>query len=379
MSPRNIVLVIALVAAPVAAQACSICNPDLQNAATFRQDLRHARLILHGTVANPRLVGTTGAGVSDFHIRAVLKADPWLGKRTVVEVPRYVPVTDPKSPPQYLLFCDVAGGRLDILRGPPVQSDEAARYVKGLLALEGKPATDVLRYCFDFLEHADKELAQDAFLEFAKASDRDLGQVAPKLPAEKLRGWLKSPRTPDHRLGLYAFLLGCCGTEKDAAFLRALLQGTDERTQTAFDGLLAGYIQLRPRDGWELARAILADERRPFPVRFAVLRTLRLYHSWKPEESKARVLDGLRVVLGQSDMADMAVEDLRRWQVWDLTDDVLRLAGKKGYDAPLMRQALVRYALACPRDEAKRWVAALRRQDPALVRDVEESLQFEKK
>src|SRR5262249_46284785 len=149
-------------------------------------------------------------------------------------------------------------------------------------------------------------------------------------------------------------------------------------TAGALGGLLSGYIQLRPREGWELALAILRDSRRPFTERLAVLGMLRFYHGWKPEETRREILRGLEALLPQSDLADLAVEDLRRWQLWDLTGEVLALYGKKDFDAPIQRRALVRYALSCPRAEANRFVAQLRKQDPDLVKDVEEALQFEK-
>src|SRR5207247_11387012 len=138
------------------------------------------------------------------------------------------------------------------------------------------------------------------------------------------------------------------------------------------------YIQLRPEEGWEQALATLRDEKKPFPVRFAVLRTLRFFHGWKPRETQARVLRGLAAVLPQGDLADLAIEDLRRWQLWDLTAPVLAQYGKKSHDAPLMRHAIVRYALSCPKAEATQFVAERRRQEPEVVKDVEESLQFEK-
>jgi hypothetical protein len=73
------------------------------------------------------------------------------------------------------------------------------------------------------------------------------------------------------------------------------------------------------------------------------------------------------------------VENLRRWQMWELTPQVLDLYGKKGHDAPLMRRAILRYALSCPRPEASTFVSQRRRVEPDLVKDVEETLQFEKK
>jgi hypothetical protein len=74
----------------------------------------------------------------------------------------------------------------------------------------------------------------------------------------------------------------------------------------------------------------------------------------------------------------MAVEDLRRWQVWDLTSDVLTLYGKKGFDAPIVRQAILRYALSCPSTDtaASAFVAERRKEDPNLVKDAEDALKF---
>jgi hypothetical protein len=366
-----------LLASP--ARPCSLCQSQVQTA-TYRQDAPQSKLILFGTITDSRIVpGEAGKGVSTFQIKIALKSDPWLGKKTSVEVPRYVPVSDPKDPPKYVLFCSLSGDKLDVFRGAPVKSEAAAAYLKGLLAADGKGTADVLRHCFDYLEHSDKELAADAYLEFAKATDRDIAAVAPKLSAEKLRGWLKDPATPEQRLGMYAFLLGGCGGDADVKLLRAMIEKPSDRTTPAFDGLLGGYIQLRPKEGWEAALSILKDEKRPFALRFAVVRTLRFYHTWKPEEARERVMQGMAAVLGQSDAADIAVEDLRRWKAWDLTGDVLALYGKKGFDAPLMQRTLVRYALTCPRDEAKRFADDLRRRDPELVRDVAEALEFEKK
>jgi hypothetical protein len=290
---------------------------------------------------------------------------------------RYLP-TDEKDPPRYLLFADIYKGDLDFFRSTPVKSSEAVDYVKGALALDSKDRGKVLRYYFDFLEHSDKEIANDAFLEYAKASDKELGEIAPKLSPEKLRGWLKDSKTPEGRLGMYAFLLGACGSDKDAEVLRKMLDDPTDRIRVAYDGILGGYIHLKARDGWNLAMKTLQDEKKPFAVRFAVIRTLRFYHNWKPEESKENVLRGERIILGQGDICDMAIEDLRRWQLWDLTPDVLAIHGKKGFDAPIVRQAILRYALSCPKTDAAAaaFVAERRKQDPDGVKDAEDALKF---
>jgi hypothetical protein len=57
---------------------------------------------------------------------------------------------------------------------------------------------------------------------------------------------------------------------------------------------------------------------------------------------------------------------------------VLALYGKKGFDAPIVRQAILRYALSCPKTDtaAATFVAERRKQDPELVKDAEDALKF---
>lgn len=364
-----------LVALPGPAPACSLCY-NIQQSVTLRQEVGQARLVLYGPVIKSRLdAGVTGS--SDLQIDAIVKSDPFIANKKVVELPRYLPA-DPKDPPRFLVFCDVFRDKLDPYRGVPVKSAAVVDYLKGAMALDPKDITAALLYFARYLEHADKEIARDAFLEFAKAGDQDVGKVAGRLSPDKLREWLKDPQTPSERLGLYAFLLGACGGAADADYLKSLLQAPNERTLTAFDGIMAGYLQLRPQEGWVLVHSLLKDESRPFQVRFAALRTLRFYHGWKRDSVRDSVIRGLALLLPQGDAADLAIEDLRRWKMWDLTADVLAQYGRKSHDAPLMRRAIVRYALSCPKPEAQEFLRKLRASDAPLVKEVEESLQGEK-
>jgi hypothetical protein len=365
-----------LLAAVPRLPACSLCNPDIRQSQTFRQEATQAKLVLYGPLVKSTLEGTTG--FSDLRIDAILKNDKILAGQKMVRIPRWVPV-DEKDPPYFLLFCDVINDKLDPYRGVPVKSKDAVAYVKGALSLDPADRTRTLLYYFNWLEHPDKEIAADAFLEFAKATDQEVAQVAPKLSAAKLRAWVKAPETPPNRLPMYSFLLGGCGTDQDAALLGRLLRDLTDQNANVADGFLTGYIQLRPKEGWEAARALLRDPRKPFMVRYSALRALGFYQGWRPKESRAEVLAGVALLLPQTDIADIAVEDLRRWQMWDLTPQVLGLYGKKGHDAPIVRRAILRYALCCPRPEASNFVNERRRVEPDLIKDVEETIQLEKK
>src|SRR5262245_28494009 len=65
-------LLLTLATLPCPAPACSLCaNLNLKQKQTFRQEAVHpsARLVLYGTLANPRLGGATpGGGVTDFRV-----------------------------------------------------------------------------------------------------------------------------------------------------------------------------------------------------------------------------------------------------------------------------------------------------------------------
>jgi hypothetical protein len=371
--PPILGLLLALVPCP--APACSLCGGALQQAPTLRQEAAqpNARLILFGTIQNAR-----GATTTELTIENVLRKDPVIGGQKVMDLGRYLPVSDAKNPPHFLVFCDVNKDKVDAYRGIPIRSAEGLDYVKKALELDPKDPGGNLDFYFKYLENTDKEIAADAFLEFVRATDQQTGAASSKLSPEKLRGWLKDPQTPPERVSLYAFLLGGCGGDADADFLDAQLRDASERTVNAYDGYLGGYIHLRPREGWDQALAVLRDGRKSLPMRLAAVRTVRMYHGWQPKESRENVLKCLSGMIAQGELADVAIEDLRRWQMWDLTSDIVALYGKKGFDAPIMKGAIVRYALSCKDDEAKKFVAERRRYEPDLVNQVEESLQFEK-
>ena len=363
---------------PGPAPACSLCG-SLATRQTLRQEMEPAKLVLYGMLANPRFDNRPGAppgaGMTEFHITRVLRTDPALGDRKTLVIPQYLPVLDAKDPPKFVVFCKVAGGKLEPYSGRAVKSEALLKYLIGALAVQGKDRTQTLLYYFAFLDDADESIAADAFLEFARSTDQEVAAIAPRLPSDRLRRLLQDPKTPAERISLYAFLLGTAGTERDAELLRAMITRPTERTAAALDGLLSGYIHRKPREGWDLAVAILGNSKRPFSERFAAARTLRFFHNCQPVETRPQVLRGLAVMLADGEVADLAVEDLRRWKLWDLTAKVLAQYGRPTHDTPIVRRTIIRYALCCPQPEARQFIAELRRRDPGLVRELEEGLE----
>ena len=93
----------------------------------------------------------------------------------------------------------------------------------------------------------------------------------------------------------------------------------------------------------------------------------------------ADVVSAVALLLEQSDIADLAIEDLRKWGCWGMTDAILDLYDKKSHDVPIIRRAILRYALSCPKQgtKADAFVKAERKRDKEYVEDVEELLKLE--
>jgi hypothetical protein len=365
-------VLLGLIAAPLPAPACGFIN-DFAVVRTLRQDVADSQVVIYGKLVNAR--EGPGDGSTDCILETIIKPHPILRGKRGITLSRYLEIKDPDHPPRYLIFCDIYKGQIDPFRG--VQTSSAiGPYLKGLLAIDVKNDTRRLRYCFDFLDHADQEIALDAFREFMKTPDRELGLAARKLPAAKLRRWLRDPKPSADRHRLYGFLLGNCGSAEDAVLLRSVADRlAKEKTPPQIDGILTGYTLLRPKEGWAHIRALLDDPSSNFMLRFAALRAARYFHNTRPDViGEKAIVEAFKPALKQSDFADLAIGELRAWRCWDLTGDILPLYARRSHESPLMHRAIIAYALQCPGGEAATFIAERRKTDAELVKEVEEWL-----
>ncbi len=371
---RSFALVALLLLLAPTADACTFCGDNVRARPTLRMQYAQSKAVLHGTLKNPRFDPKTDDGFTDFHISAALKDDPVRAGANVLTIRAYLPVIG-DTPPEYLAFCGAVNGKLDVTFGAPGGA-AVVEYLKGAAKLDGADAPTRLGYFFKHLGSADATVAADAFVEFARASDADITKSAKQFDPAVLRALLANEKTPAERVGVLAFLLGVCGGPADAQFLAAALKQTPlpERVRDSFGGLLAGYVLLDPKAGWPFTQAVLADDKQPFSVRLSAIGAVRFFQATRGAECKVDVLKCCAALLPHGDFADQAVEDLRRWGYWDLSADVFAQFDKPTHSAPIVRRGIVRYALTCPNDDAKRFIAAVKQRDPKLVAAVEEQL-----
>ncbi|MFL5330989.1 MAG: hypothetical protein ACJ8C4_19015 [Gemmataceae bacterium] len=379
---KRFAILAAMVAlATSSADACEICRGMVADRSTLRQTALQARYVYAGTLSNPRINpgGLANASATDFTINQMIKGNaPPRKDQKQITIPRYLPV-DPKQPAQYLVFCDVDNdGRLDVYQGTPLKSPALIEYLKEAIEIDAGSTDKVLEHAGKYLDHVDPDLASEAFLEFAKANDADVLRASKRLAPDKVRKLLDDAKTPQERMGLFVSMLGACGSAEDAARFQQLLAHPGERFRAAQSGLYAGYIMLQPAEGWKTLQATLADPKRPYTERVAALTALRFFYNADPKAVRSQAVAGLQSLVTQDDLADYAIEDMRKWQIWELSSAVVAQYGKKGFDAPLMRRAILRYALSCPDPNAKTLVTSVRATKPDLVADVEESLERER-
>jgi hypothetical protein len=368
------------------AAACPACGPP--SGQTLTSEVAQADFILYGTLGNQKLDPkdpNSTKGTTDITIEAVVKSHALVKDKKVFTIPRYVP-PDPK-PYKYMVFFNVVNGDIDPYRGVAVATDsKLPEYVKGALEVRQKDIVTRLKYFFDYLESNEIEISADAYNEFAVAEYKEVAEVAPKLPADTVLKWLKDPNTRASRYGLYGLLVGHSGKAENAKALRTLLDDPERKFSSGLDGMLMGYTLLDKKAGYEYTMKLLSDSNSEFLVKHAALKTLRFFWEYRPDVlTKKEILDGMAVLMGHPDIADMPVDDLRKWHAWEMTPTVLHLATIESHNSlPINRRAILKFAIAAswadPKNAAAvEFVEKARKADPDRVKLIEDLLKDEMK
>lgn len=356
------------------------CDPDA--GLPLLQQFEKADIVLYGYFKNARPANNgLDQGITDFVVERTYKEHPLIKGKKELTIPKYI--TDSKT--KFLIFGEVYMGKLDFYKGTPlVDGTEMIKYIEGVMHLKAKTQADRLRYAFDFLNSPEFEVASDAYREFARSEYRDYQELAKKLDTAKLAGWLKDPKTPPYRYGLYSMLIGHCGGPKEAELLMSMIQKAEKDKTSGVHGLMMGYVLIEREKGWTYLKDLVQTKKPAFLMRYAALNTIRFLYEERFDlvnkdeaAAKKEIVAGVRAILDVDDMADFAVEDLRKWKRWECAEEVIGRFGRKDLSTPIVKKAILRYALQCPMPAAKKFVAAQRERDKEWVQDTEELLNLE--
>ncbi|HEX3149354.1 MAG TPA: hypothetical protein VHR66_14870, partial [Gemmataceae bacterium] len=348
-------------------------------------EVNQAHLIVFGTLSNAqRDPEQFGKGTTDLDIEMVVKDNEFLKGKKKITLPRYVPA-DPKKESKHLIFCEIYKGEIDPYRGEAVAPDsKIAEYLKGAIALKDKDMPTRLAYFFKHFDAADWAVSGDAFQEFSNAEYKDVRVAAAKLDAEQVLKMLKDPSTSTARLGLLGLIFGHCGKGPEhAKALRAFIDDPKVKQATGLDGLLAGYVLLDPKEGLAYVQGVIKDTKEDFLVRYAALRCMRFIWEYREDVlKKADIVAAITPLVDQPDISDLAVEDLRKWEQWNLADKLVGLFDKPSHDVSIIQRSIIKYALTAPASNKTCADFLVRMRADAKqaerVRDLEQLLELEK-
>ncbi|MGL4420590.1 MAG: hypothetical protein ACRCZF_07990 [Gemmataceae bacterium] len=381
--------------------ACPFCNVQGQ---TLSGEVNQADLIVLGTLKNPkRDPNDVTRGSTELHIETIVKPHDYLAGRKMLLLPRYVPLDAEDN--KFLVFCAVYPGtqevllstvvsslaqanvtqyQLDAYRGEPIKAgSKLAEYLKGALAVREKDNLTKLKYFFDYLDSPELTISSDAFMEFGNSDYKDVRALAEKLPPGRVMKWLADPQTAASRFGFYGMLVGHGGKAEDATALRKMLDEPTKIYSSGLDGMLSGYIMLDKVAGWDYLLGILRDDKKDFAVRYAGLKVLRFFWEYRPDViPQAEILKAMQIMVLQSDIADLPMEDLRKWEQWTCAEAILAAGKLESHSSiPIVRRAVLRFLLSVPKPDVAMtaYVDSARKADPDRVKSIEEMLRDEKK
>jgi len=266
-------------------------------------------------------------------------------------------------------------------------SEAAFDYIVQAPAMDVPPQTR-LKYFLRFLEHKDPLVATDAWSEFANAEYGDIKKQSGTFSRKKLREWIAHPDNRPERVGLFALMLGMCGTDADADFLKQQIgQPKEGEVRFGVEGMMGGYLLLAGEKGL----TFLEESRLSHPEVsaydcFPVIQSLQFAWNYEPDLfSKDRLRKSLHPLLVKPEIREVVVQNLSRWNDWDAVNLMPAVydSSKVADDARTIR-SVVGFLITCQQAEqvdpanlkaATAMLATIRKDDAKLVRSMERELE----
>ncbi|MFO0948373.1 MAG: hypothetical protein U1D30_21045 [Planctomycetota bacterium] len=356
------------------ASACPFCA---RMGKTLLDEVREAEVVVDGRLedAKPDALGQPGS--TKLVPLSVIKSPGRVASQQSFTLDRYLPSTGTRGR-RRLVFGQWLEGFVDPYRTIVVENDLLTNYLADSLARADREAGDKYAFFFQYLEHADPTLAEDAYKEFAKATYADVAKGAKGYDADKLRAWLSEEATPSYRIGLYGLLLGLCGKEVDRMFLHDLLEKPSDRLLYGIDGVLAGYCLLDAKGGPDKVMDLLADANQPFKLRYSAMSATRFLLTDFPDADRDRLLGRLLDAVQVVDTADIVIDELRRQGHAAAWKKLEPLGREKAYANTVIQRSLLRFALSFPDIDAKPFLENIEAQHPGWVAEERQNLEFER-
>ena len=228
------------------------------------------------------------------------------------------------------------------------------------------PGPDRLKHFLRYLDHREKALADDAYNEFARAPYSDVQGLRASLDRNWLLERIANPSSDARRRQLYLTLLGVCGQPSDAEAVWQTIERVEASNEIGLDAAIACFLTLTKSDG--LARIRDRYLARPNESANHAIMAIRFHGEELKAISRKELGDALMLVLDRPKLADLAIADLSRWEIWTAVKPMAKLF-RMAEENSTTRVAAARFLMTCPTPEGKQLLAELSKFDPVSVRN----------
>jgi hypothetical protein len=361
-----------LVCGPRLIQACPFCSAVAQ---TFTEEISSSDVAIVARLLKIPVPPEAVGNESELP-RAVFEiVNALSGKEHLKNVKTIETIYFGKAKPGSLFM--VIGVDPPALRwSTPLQLTRAGRqYLQDVVSLPSdyKSSDDAyaerLRFFLNYLEHADEMLARDAYDEFARAPYSSVILLKKDLDHAKLIEWITDRSISPSRRRLYFTLIGVAGGQGDIQLLERLLKSEDRKDRAGLDALIGCYITLKGKKALPLIEDLfLKNENAEYADTYGAIMALRFHGTEGGVVSREDVLVSLRCMLDRPKVADLIIPDLARWEDWDAMPRLVQLFKDADDKSSWVRVPVINYLRACPKPEAKKYIAELEKLDPVAVK-----------
>jgi hypothetical protein len=163
--------------------------------------------------------------------------------------------------------------------------------------------------------------------------------------------------------------MGVAGGQGDIQLLERLLKSEDRKDRAGLDALIGCYITLKGKKALPLIEDLfLKNENAEYADTYGAIMALRFHGTEGGVVSREDVLVSLRCMLDRPKVADLIIPDLARWEDWDAMPRLVQLFKDADDKSSWVRVPVINYLRACPKPEAKKYIAELEKLDPVAVK-----------
>lgn len=366
----GVLLAVSLVAlSPSAAEACPFCAAQSQ---TLGEEIA-----ANDAAVLAKLVSPAKPPMGDEVAKATFEVVELLREASGVKVGDKVQTIYFGSAPVGTTFLVTAIDPPNLIWSTPLAvTEQSAEYIRQMVKLP-MDGPDRLAFVQKFLEHKEELLARDAYDEFARAPYDAVKGLKDRMDHKQLIHWIGDLEIPASRRRLYLTMLGVCGTKDDVPMLEEMLRSTDRRLKAGLDAMIACYLTLRGPDGMGLVEELfLKNPNTEYSDTYAAIMALRFHGTESETIPKARILQGLHLMLARPPLADLVIPDLARWEDWSQVDRLVELFKKADDKSSWVKIPVINYLKACPLAVAKQRLDELKALDPETFKQAETFFPF---